>query len=113
MYNFNYITCTVHNGCAFPVSLCTDGYFYPDVVKYKKLCRKAKYKEYKVCTVIRCKICLIAEAWVSQIKTKTHVTVWEHLCIPNSKHGFFLTWFFDCMVWCQILARNMYNNRML
>lgn len=25
-----------------------DGYFYPDVVKYKKLCRKAKYKEYKI-----------------------------------------------------------------
>jgi len=26
----------------------SDGYFYPDVVKYKKLCRKAKLKEYKV-----------------------------------------------------------------
>lgn len=25
-----------------------DGYFYPDVVKYKKLCRKAKLKEYKI-----------------------------------------------------------------
>lgn len=25
-----------------------DGYFYPDVVKYKKLCRKAKFKEYKI-----------------------------------------------------------------
>ena len=25
-----------------------DGFFYPDVVKYKKMCRKAKYKEYKV-----------------------------------------------------------------
>lgn len=24
------------------------GYFYPDVVKYKKLCRKATYKEYKI-----------------------------------------------------------------
>ena len=29
----------------------SDGYFYPDVVKYKKLCRKAKLKEYKVYTV--------------------------------------------------------------
>lgn len=25
-----------------------DGFFYPDVVKYKKMCRKAKYKEYKI-----------------------------------------------------------------
>ena len=25
-----------------------DGHFYPDIVKYKKLCQKAKYKEYKV-----------------------------------------------------------------
>lgn len=25
-----------------------DGYFYPDVVKYKRLCRKAKFKEYKI-----------------------------------------------------------------
>ncbi|XP_068687328.1 nuclear factor related to kappa-B-binding protein-like [Montipora foliosa] len=25
-----------------------DGYFYPDVVKYKKLCQKAKLKEYKI-----------------------------------------------------------------
>ena len=28
--------------------LHADGFFYPDVVKYKKMCRKAKYKEYKV-----------------------------------------------------------------
>jgi len=34
----------------FPFSdlLIVDGYFYPDVVKYKKLCNKAKKKEYKV-----------------------------------------------------------------
>ncbi|XP_048588629.1 nuclear factor related to kappa-B-binding protein isoform X3 [Nematostella vectensis] len=25
-----------------------DGFFYPDVVKYKKLCQKAKYKEYRL-----------------------------------------------------------------
>ena len=64
----------------FPVSLhvCTDGYFYPDVVKYKKLCRKAKYKEYKVCTVIRSKICVIAEARVSQIETTTHA---RNVCV--------------------------------
>ncbi|EDO31755.1 predicted protein [Nematostella vectensis] len=27
---------------------CYDGFFYPDVVKYKKLCQKAKYKEYRL-----------------------------------------------------------------
>ena len=69
---------TVHNVCSFPVSLCTDGYFYPDVVKYKKLCRKAKYKEYKVCTVIGLRFCMIAEAWVSQTETKTHA---KNVCV--------------------------------
>ena len=65
----------------FPLSLCTDGYFYPDVVKYKKLCRKAKYKEYKVCTVIRSKICLIAEAWVSQTESKSRHMLCGNICV--------------------------------
>lgn len=86
----------VDNVCSFPVSLCTDGYFYPDVVKYKKLCRKAKYKEYKVCTVIGLRFCLIAEAWVSQTETKTHA-IKERLCVPNSNMASFFTWFPDFM----------------
>lgn len=32
----------------FYYNIIVEGYFYPDVVKYKKLCNKAKKKEYKV-----------------------------------------------------------------
>lgn len=45
-----YIVRTLNNKTSKKCVLVSDqaGYFYPDVVKYKKLCRKATYKEYKV-----------------------------------------------------------------